>query len=365
MADIVTESLVLSNIRANFKRFCFAIKFDARVTGYDCAKRSQSYEIVRQIDVNMSINAIYVEGGIYVFIKNQEKEIKRLLGDEQTWLGTSLSNAQRKLPHRRGPSDRQLIETCQRLGFTSNQDQIVALTLNEAFLLMYHHKCLLIEISDYVPKTTFQDHQSQQSLQEQQVIIACEPTTSERQISGEIQDGTFIDGDKLDLKSCWLKFRDLYKKWNKAIDFGVEFSVYYHYYSLGWLVKSGENYGTNFLLYERGPSIDHARFGCIIVQRSSSSTTSDSLKYDTICPQMTYQSIMAHSRVIQSVSKKLLIAVVDIPNNDFFNDQLSSGGLRKVISIDVEVDDIYERFIKELKINSKTFTRHSINLTTI
>lgn len=290
----------------------------------------------------MAILADYYDGEIYVFIKNQNEEFKKLLGGEQAWLGTSLLNAQRKQPHRRGPSDRRIIDTCERLGLSSEPEQIVALTFNEAFLLVYHHKCISIRIW-HNPSHVRHDSEEVQ-LQKQQVLFD-QGTTSEvcsekksRIDVADVPAKTTNDGDYLDVVSCRLIFNGMYKRWTRSIKFETEFCVFYHYYSLGWIVKSGENYGTDFLLYEGGPLLDHARYGCIIVL--STNDPLSGMKSD-----MTYQALMAHSRVIQSVSKELLLAVVEIINDGDGSD--------------------FEIIRKNTSISSKTFIKHSINLTTL
>lgn len=40
--------------------------------------------------------------------------------------------------------------------------------------------------------------------------------------------------------------------------FIVNYVVYHHYRSLGWVVKSGVKFCVDYLLYKRGPVFDHA-----------------------------------------------------------------------------------------------------------
>lgn len=256
----------------------------------------------------MSVRCIYFDNVTYVFIIDQDEELKKILGDEKAWIGTRVLNAQRKPETRRGPADRRLIQTCDKLNLS--YDKTVALTLVEAFQIALHFKCLSISLH-----TT-------------------DATT-----------------DSLSIKSCWDTFRQLYKRSNILIDFGVDFAVFNHYVSLGWIVKSGENYGTDFLLYKKGPGADHAYYACIIITRFHKDKGDEIVGLKDVTYD--WNALMAFSRVTQSVSKYLLLAIVDAP------DISSQGGWSSSILEDPHL------FIKSIRISSKTFTRHSKHLTTI
>lgn len=259
----------------------------------------------------MKLKGIYHKEELYVFVV--EKNLSDILKDQledTSWIGNNVDNARRKDIARRGPSDRRLILTCESIEKSLNQNvdnekisqkselsnSLLALSLNEAFLLSYHYKCLSIRNicfsyshENSISKDVCQKHSSIQSL---------------------LMMESGLEQEYLTIEDCWMKFRNLYKESNLRIDFAVEFCVYHHYDRLGWVVKSGENYGTNFLLYERGPSQDHARYACIIMTDIASN--SECLAANNVILDL--DTIMAYNRLIQSVSKELIIAMVSFPS---------------------------------------------------
>ena len=42
--------------------------------------------------------------------------------------------------------------------------------------------------------------------------------------------------------------------------FLINYVVYHHYRSLGWVVKGGIKFCVDYLLYKRGPAFSHAEF---------------------------------------------------------------------------------------------------------
>jgi tRNA-splicing endonuclease subunit Sen2 len=43
-----------------------------------------------------------------------------------------------------------------------------------------------------------------------------------------------------------------------------EYCTYHHYKALGWVLRSGMQFGCDFLMYRHGPALDHAAFGILI-----------------------------------------------------------------------------------------------------
>lgn len=105
---------------------------------------------------------------------------------------------------------------------------------------------------------------------------------------------------KIGIEDCWKVFRKYHATFNIKTDFAIEYSVYLYFRSRGWIVKTGENYGTNFLLYTDGLVINHAKYAVLIMPEQDH--TFESL--------FSYESLMTFYRVIQSVSKELLLVRV-------------------------------------------------------
>ncbi|KAG0295226.1 tRNA splicing endonuclease subunit sen2 [Linnemannia gamsii] len=47
--------------------------------------------------------------------------------------------------------------------------------------------------------------------------------------------------------------------------FIVRYAAYHHYRSLGWVVKDGLKYGTDYLLYQKGMMFGHSQFGIRVI----------------------------------------------------------------------------------------------------
>lgn len=113
--------------------------------------------------------------------------------------------------------------------------------------------------------------------------------------------------------------------------FILEYVAYHHYRSLGWCVRSGIKFGTNFLLYQRGPPFNHAEHAILIV---------------TPCYQ--WHQISAISRVIGGVKKNLVLLYIDIPPISTFKSLLDEKSHDK---------HFYMRLFKLYKINEIIYRR--------
>lgn len=80
-------------------------------------------------------------------------------------------------------------------------------------------------------------------------------------------------------------------------NFILEYVVYHHYRSLGWCVRSGIKFGSNFLLYKRGLPFDHAEHAIYIMPE-----------------EVLWSSISALSRVVSGVKKNLVLVFVETPS---------------------------------------------------
>lgn len=186
----------------------------------------------------------FYSSGHYVVVRGREAQEKlALLG----CFGTNVEHATRKENNRRGPSDR-LFANFQ---LDTRSEPVTLLTLHEAFFLAYALGCLTI--------------------------------CSEKH-------------DKLSPVHCWSSFRDRFKGLNIHLDFAIEYGVYHYFRSRGWVVKTGENFGANFLLYRGAPSTDHSKYAVVI-------TLEDETTFN-------WQYLLTFHRVIQSVNKKLLLVYV-------------------------------------------------------
>lgn len=90
--------------------------------------------------------------------------------------------------------------------------------------------------------------------------------------------------------------------------FFIEYAVYHHYRSLGWCVRLGIKFGSDMLLYKRGPPFSHAEYAVSIM--------------DANCVDWT--SISSLARVVGGVKKTLVLVYVDVPSPEQFHRLWSS-----------------------------------------
>lgn len=103
---------------------------------------------------------------------------------------------------------------------------------------------------------------------------------------------------KLDITTCWTKFREFHNQSNNRLDFALEYATYYYFRTLGWTIKSGANYGVHFLLYDDSVSTSHSKYAVLVIDDSTSGH------------KPTWMHLLTKHRVAQSVNKKLLVALV-------------------------------------------------------
>lgn len=77
-----------------------------------------------------------------------------------------------------------------------------------------------------------------------------------------------------------------------------EYVVYHYFRSLGWCVRDGVKFGSDFLLYRRGPPFHHAEFAVMVIEQQS---------------QGNWWWLHSNIRVLGSAKKTLTLAYVESP----------------------------------------------------
>ncbi|KAJ5241104.1 uncharacterized protein N7469_002695 [Penicillium citrinum] len=98
--------------------------------------------------------------------------------------------------------------------------------------------------------------------------------------------------------------------------FMLSYVVYHHFRSLGWVVRSGVKFGTDYLLYNRGPVFSHAEFAVIIVPSYNDpywSDTEERRAYATSKQSRSWWWLHCVNRVQAQVKKSLVICYVEVP----------------------------------------------------
>ncbi|KAK1757138.1 putative tRNA-splicing endonuclease subunit sen-2 [Echria macrotheca] len=106
--------------------------------------------------------------------------------------------------------------------------------------------------------------------------------------------------------------------------FLVEYAVYHHFRSLGWVPRHGIKFGVDLLLYERGPAWNHSHLGAIILPSFSHQLWKE---VDHQEPKRTWSWLMGVNRVLAHVLKGLVLVYVDIPPPSVFERAMEKGGI--------------------------------------
>ena len=98
--------------------------------------------------------------------------------------------------------------------------------------------------------------------------------------------------------------------------FMLNYVVYHHFRSLGWVVRGGVKFAVDFMLYNRGPVFSHAEFGVVILPSYSDpywSSDGSLQNYVKGKEKRTWAWFHCINRVITQVRKTLILVYVDIP----------------------------------------------------
>ncbi|CZT50325.1 related to tRNA-splicing endonuclease beta chain [Rhynchosporium secalis] len=98
--------------------------------------------------------------------------------------------------------------------------------------------------------------------------------------------------------------------------FMINYVVYHHFRSLGWVLRSGVKFSVDYMLYTRGPVFTHAEFAVLVLPsyidpywRSNQFLEN----YVKGKEQRTWAWLSCINRVITQVKKTLILTYVDIP----------------------------------------------------
>ncbi|CAJ2506555.1 Uu.00g006850.m01.CDS01 [Anthostomella pinea] len=92
--------------------------------------------------------------------------------------------------------------------------------------------------------------------------------------------------------------------------FLIQYAVYHHFRSLGWVVRPGIKFGVDWLLYNRGPVFSHAEFAVMVLP----AYTHDWWKAEgRRPPQKSWHWLHSINRVQSTALKTLVLVYVDIP----------------------------------------------------
>jgi tRNA-splicing endonuclease subunit Sen2 len=96
----------------------------------------------------------------------------------------------------------------------------------------------------------------------------------------------------------------------------VNYVVYHHFRSLGWVPRAGVKFSVDYMLYMRGPVFTHAEFAVLILPSYSDPYWSSNpflQNYAKGKQERTWAWMSCINRVITQVKKTLILTYVDIP----------------------------------------------------
>jgi len=116
---------------------------------------------------------------------------------------------------------------------------------------------------------------------------------------------------QLDHTQLWQRCRSL------RSDFLPMYLAYHHYRSKGWIARTGQQYGADYVLYQRHPAIAHSDYSIMIIPLSSSSAQQQQLGESPMRPALDWHDVQVLNRMSTQVCKRLIL---------FYVKDLSGGG---------------------------------------
>lgn len=123
--------------------------------------------------------------------------------------------------------------------------------------------------------------------------------------------------------------------------FLLQYVAYHHFRSLGWVVRSGIKFATDFLLYNRGPAFSHAEFAVMVLPAYSHAHWSETEERKKACEKKGKRDwwwLHRVNRVQGLAHKTLMIVYVEVPppwesTDDVVKGKLDIGKVLKSYSV--------------------------------
>ncbi|XP_053545379.1 tRNA-splicing endonuclease subunit Sen2-like [Bombina bombina] len=106
-------------------------------------------------------------------------------------------------------------------------------------------------------------------------------------------------------------------------NFQTTYIAYHHFRSKGWVPKAGLKYGTDLLLYRKGPPFYHASYSVIV------ELVNDKFEGFPLRP-LTWKSLAGLNRTTVNVSKELLFCYLIKPPNFTEKDMTSPECVKEI-----------------------------------
>ncbi|KAI4891572.1 hypothetical protein NFI96_016571, partial [Prochilodus magdalenae] len=110
----------------------------------------------------------------------------------------------------------------------------------------------------------------------------------------------YYEGEPLSVLQVWQMFR------SAQPNFETTYAAYHYFRSKGWVPKPGVKYGTDLMLYRKGPPFYHASYS-VVVEKVDKAFQGAPLR------PFSWRSFAALSRTTGNVSKELMLCYVIMP----------------------------------------------------
>ncbi len=120
------------------------------------------------------------------------------------------------------------------------------------------------------------------------------------------------DGKELSLDETWEKFCAADER------FHLIYSAYHHFRSKGWVVRRGDKFGADLLLYKHGPPFYHASFSVMVMEEGE---------------KVDWRDLHGANRVTEAAAKELLLARVSSSSPVKIADLKGDAGLVKHVKV--------------------------------
>lgn len=120
--------------------------------------------------------------------------------------------------------------------------------------------------------------------------------------------------------------------------FLTQFVPYFHYKALGWCVKPGLKFSSDYILYQRGPPFHHAAFAVTVLNNKSQQSLKDWTYFGSIY------------RVVSAVKKTMVLCYVNTPSKEQFHrvwdslDEDNPHGLIDLLNLYTVQEIVYKRW---------------------
>ena len=178
-----------------------------------------------------------------------------------------------------------------------------------------------VEVSDFEPKIK-EINRSTVSKKEETSEEVIEVVDSETIWELTLEESFFLSYALGCLLVRWqdkeLNLDQMFDKFYSLDDrFPVRYSVYHHFRVKGWVVRPGEQFGVDYVLYKDGPSFYHATYSVRIIADNF--------------PNLDFTALSGLNRVTESAAKELVLAHVSFQRSNKTDDDTVTAYLKRFI----------------------------------